>query len=58
MYALLDNTEYSVEERLEMAKIIITSQQSEIDKLTKKLDDLNNAQSWDDDQHSSYRMGL
>ena len=58
MNEIINNTAYSVDERLEMAKEIIKMQQTQIDQLTKKWDDLNNEQSWDDDQHSSHRMGL
>jgi NAD+--asparagine ADP-ribosyltransferase len=57
MNEILDNAAYSVEERLEIAKEIIKLKQTQIDQLTKKLDDAHTAHGWEQDQNSIHRMG-
>jgi hypothetical protein len=57
MNEILDNAAYSVEERLEIAKEIIKLKQTQIDQLTKKLDDAHTTHSWEQDQNSIHRMG-
>ena len=58
MNELLDNEAYSLEERLEMAKVLLAMQDKCIANLTKKLDDLNANRGWTQDQQSIHRMGL
>ena len=57
MNELLDDTSYSLEERLEMAKVLMAMQDKCIDNLTKKLDKLSGGRGWSDDQRSIHRMG-
>ena len=58
MNEILDNPAYSLEERLEMAKVLLAMQYKCIANLTKKLDDINTSRGWDYDQNSIHRMGL
>lgn len=58
MNEMLDNTRYSLEERLDMAKELLMMKEKQIAKLMDQMDHLRTAHSWDLDQNSIHRMGL
>jgi hypothetical protein len=55
---ILDNESYPVEERLEMAKVLLEMKNREIQRLTSRLDQEKSTREWIQDQSSDKRMGL
>jgi len=58
MNDILDNDSYPVEERLEMAKVMLEMKDREIQRLTSRLDQEKSTREWAQDQASDKRMGL
>lgn len=58
MNDILDNESYPVEERLEMAKVMLEMKDKEIRRLTSRLDQEKSTREWIQDQTSDKRMGL
>ncbi len=58
MNNILDNQSYPVEERLEMAKVLLEMKDREIQRLTSRLDQEKSTREWIQDQASDKRMGL
>ena len=58
MNNILDNESYPVEERLEMAKVLLEMKNREIQRLTSRLDQEKSTREWIQDQSSDKRMGL
>jgi len=58
MTDILDNESYPVEERLEMAKVLLEMKDREIQRLTSRLDQEKSTREWIQDQASDKRMGL
>ena len=57
-YTILNDESYSVEERLEMAKIMLEMNDKEIQRLSRKLNDEKSMKDWVQDQSGYNRMGL
>jgi hypothetical protein len=58
MNNILDNESYPVEERLEMAKVLLEMKDREIQRLTSRLNQEKSTREWIQDQASDKRMGL
>jgi hypothetical protein len=58
MNDILDNQSYPVEERLEMAKVLLEMKDREIQRLTSQLYQEKSTREWIQDQSSVNRMGL
>ena len=58
MTDILDNESYPVEERLEMAKVLLEMKDREIQRLTSRMDQEKSTREWIQDQASNKRMGL
>lgn len=58
MTAILDNGSYPVEERLEMAKVLLEMKDKEIQRLILRLNQEKSTREWIQDQASDKRMGL
>ena len=58
MSKFLDDEEYTIETRLEAAKMIIEIRDKYIEELLKQLDSEQAIKNWSSDQESSQRMGL
>ena len=58
MNDILNNESYSVEERLEMAKVMIEMKDREIQRITARLDHEKSTRDWIQDQSGDKRMGL
>ena len=58
MNDILDNESYPVEERLEMAKVLLEMKDREIQRLTSQLNQEKSTLEWIQDQASDKRMGL
>jgi hypothetical protein len=57
-YTILNDESYPVEERLEMAKIMLEMKDKEIQRLSRKLNDEKSMKDWVQDQSGYNRMGL
>ncbi len=57
-YTILNDESYSVEERLEMAKVLLEMKDKEIQRLSRKLNDEKSMKDWIQDQSGYNRMGL
>lgn len=57
-YTILNDESYSVEERLEMAKVLLEMEDELIQRLSRKLNDEKSMKDWDQDQSGYNRMGL
>lgn len=58
MNKILDDTSYPIEERLEMAKILLELKDCQIQKLATRLDKEKSYRGWVEDQSIEHRMGL
>jgi hypothetical protein len=58
MNSILDNESFQVEERLEMAKILLSMKDKEIAKLKERLSKVECDHDWIIDQAGYHRMGL
>ena len=58
MNPILNDESWSIEDRFEMAKILLAIQVEENAKLTKQIDELRSEASWIQDQTGYQRMGL
>lgn len=58
MNKILDDSKYSVEERLEMAKELLKIKDQQLAELKQKYEKLQSDHSWERDQNSYQRMGL
>jgi hypothetical protein len=58
MNNILDDQSYSVEERLEMAKVMLEMKDREIQRLVSRLNQEKSTRDWIQDQASIQRMGL
>ena len=58
MTDILDNESYPVEERPEMAKVLLEMKDCEIQRLTSRLNQEKFTREWIQDQASDKRMGL
>jgi hypothetical protein len=58
MNEILNNKEYSIEERLEMALEVIKLKDKQIEKLNNDYESLKTSIGWGQDQNSIHRMGL
>ncbi len=57
-YTILNDESYPVEERLEMAKIMLEMKDKEIQRLSRKLNDEKSMKDWVQNQSGYNRMGL
>ena len=58
MNDILDNESYSIEERFEMAKELLSIKDQQIQRLLAQLDNEKSTRDWIQDQSSNHRMGL
>lgn len=58
MNKILDNEAFPVEERLEMAKVLLEMKDKEIQQLKMVIDQTKSYRDWAVDQASNQRMGL
>jgi hypothetical protein len=58
MNKILDNEAFPVEERLEMAKVLLEMKDKEIQQLKMVIDQTKSDRDWAVDQASNQRMGL
>jgi hypothetical protein len=57
-YTILNDESYPVEERLEMAKVLLEMKDKEIQRLSRKLNYEKSMKDWVQDQSGYNRMGL